>query len=297
LRTRKYPKISVVTPSYNAAHLIEQTLRSVLDQGYPNLEYVVIDGAGGDRTKDILTGYSDRLAYWCSEPDDGQYDAINKGFARSSGEVLCWLNSDDMLLPRSLFVVGEIFEKFPEVDWITTRRPGLWDANGYLAGLTLTPGFNRQAFMDGLFLPGTLNKGYWIQQESTFWRRSLWVRAGGEIPDVRLAGDFALWCQFYRHTQLVAVDYPLGGFRLIEGQRSEDMLDYMTEARAALSAARNFLGWVPDEKFTLRYQTPNAGATFDTYRSAACYQGAVIYNPTPKVSGDNWQLQQHQFLP
>jgi hypothetical protein len=193
--------------------------------------------------------------------------------------------------------VGEIFEKFPEVDWITTRRPGLWDANGYLAGLTLTPGFNRQAFMDGLFLPGTLNKGYWIQQESTFWRRSLWVRAGGEIPDVRLAGDFALWCQFYRHTQLVAVDYPLGGFRLIEGQRSEDMLDYMTEARAALSAARNFLGWVPDEKFTLRYQTPNAGANFDTYRSAACYQGAVIYNPTPKVSGDNWQLQQHQFLP
>jgi glycosyltransferase involved in cell wall biosynthesis len=149
-----WPRISIVTPSFRGASLIEATLQSVLSQGYPNLEYIVIDGAGDD-TASILRRHDGQLAYWCSEPDSGQYDAINKGFARATGDILFWLNSDDMLLPRSLFVVGEIFNGFPEIEWLSTLSPGVWDANGYLCRINSVPGFSRDAFLDGYFLPGT----------------------------------------------------------------------------------------------------------------------------------------------
>jgi glycosyltransferase involved in cell wall biosynthesis len=294
----KYPRITVVTPSYKAGHLIEQTLLSVLDQSYPNLEYLVIDGGSEDGTRDVLERYGNRLAYWCSERDEGQFDAINKGFSRSTGDILCWLNADDMFLPRSLYAVGEIFRTFPDIEWISTRRPALWDANGYLATVGYTPGFSRDAFLDGLYLPGTLSRGHWIQQESTFWRRSLWNRAGARIPKVGLAGDFALWCSFYLRANLVAVEYPLAGFRLLAGQRSDARQEYLQEATCALVAARNVARWTPDDKFQLRYGPP-AGDPIDKslYESQASYSGTLIYKPTPNVPASDWKIHQYQFLP
>src|SRR5215469_5586779 len=93
------PKISIVTPSFNQAEFLEETIRSVLDQNYPNLEYVVVDGGSTDGSVDIIKKYAHRLAWWVSEPDDGQYAAINKGFKHSSGEIMAWINSDDKYLP------------------------------------------------------------------------------------------------------------------------------------------------------------------------------------------------------
>lgn len=110
----RYPKISIVTPSYNQGDYIEKTLVSVAKQAYPNYEHIVMDGGSTDRTVEVLETWSERLTYWESQPDRGQSHAINKGLARSTGEILTWLNSDDQLTESALFRVAEAFEEDPE---------------------------------------------------------------------------------------------------------------------------------------------------------------------------------------
>jgi len=292
------PKISIVTPCFNAEKHLESTLRSVLDQGYPNLEYIVMDGGSSDATAQILQRYAPELHFWVSEKDAGQYDAINRGFTKATGDVLCWLNADDMLLPKSLFVVGEIFAQLPQVEWLSTLQPGSFDANGYLARITHLPGFSKAAFLDGLYLPTTAKKGYWLQQESTFWRRSLWEKIGQQIPSYQLAGDFALWCKFYEHAQLYGVQYPLAGFRMIEGQRSEDITLYMQEASAALSQLRKESRWAPAQTPAILYGSLSQIPLLkDWLRTKLGYQGKLISKTMERSSDAKWRASTHSFLP
>lgn len=293
-----YPKISLVTPAFNCRDFIEATLQSVLGQQYPNLEYIVMDGGSTDGTAQVIERYANQLAYWQSQPDAGQYDAINQGLSRATGEILCWLNADDMLLPRSLFVVGEIFTQLPEVKWISSLQPATWDANGNLAHVDTTPGFSQQAFLDGLYLPTTAKKGYWLQQESTFWRRSLWDQVGARIPNDDLAGDFALWCQFYRHAQLYGTPYPLGGFRMLEGQRSEDYEGYMTQASRALADLRKHHAWNPNTTSSFIYgELAHIPVVKPLMLSRYGYQGNCIQKVNPRSPNSAWQIIQHAFLP
>jgi glycosyltransferase involved in cell wall biosynthesis len=294
-----YPKISIVTPSFNSKGLITDTINSVLGQNYPNLEYIMIDGGSTDGTAQIIEQYSNKLSYWHSQKDGGQYDAINQGFAKSTGEIMCWLNADDMLLPNSLFVVAEVFDQLKQVEWLSSLQPASWDASGHLAEVRSLPGFSRQAFLDGLYLPTTAKKGYWLQQESTFWRRSLWEKAGSSIPAYSLAGDFALWCKFYENAELCGLTYPLSGFRMIEGQRSEDHQSYMNEAQRALNEARKKLNWDPKTTNSLIYgalaTTPKAE---DFLKQSYGYQGAYLKNETQKIlNQSNWVIEQKKFLP
>jgi len=107
--------VSIVTPSYNQALYLEQTIQSVIGQDYPRIEYIVVDGASTDNSFEIIKKYNDRLAYWISEKDSGQAEAINKGFVRAGGEILAWLNSDDYYLPNTISAVVKCFEENPEV--------------------------------------------------------------------------------------------------------------------------------------------------------------------------------------
>lgn len=234
------PKISIVTPSFNQGRFLRAALRSVLDQDYPAIESIVMDGGSTDESPEVIREFESRLHFSRSGPDGGQYAAINTGFLHSSGEVMGWLNSDDMLTPWSLSIVGEIFATFPQVEWLTTLYPLRWDERGRAVRCSRRHGYSRAGFMAGENMPtGPWFYESWIQQEATFWRRSLWQRAGGSL-DTRwkVAADFELWARFFQHAELYAVDTPLGGFRFHGDQKTtHQQADYMREAREIFRAA------------------------------------------------------------
>ncbi len=227
------PKISVVTPSFNQAAFLEQTLRSVIDQRYPNLEYIVIDGGSTDGSVDIIRRHEQHLAYWVSEPDHGQYDAINKGFARATGDIMAWLNSDDKYLEWTLATVAEVMTELPKIEWLTSRFHLFWDVHGRAMRCESHPGFSRELVLRGGTLPGCGWPAWaFIQQESTFWRRSLWERAGGNLnPEYSFAGDFDLWIRFAEQAELYSLSVPLAGFRQHPSQKTAlHMPEYLREA-------------------------------------------------------------------
>jgi glycosyltransferase involved in cell wall biosynthesis len=234
---KPFPTISIVTPSYNQGQFLEEAICSVLSQNYGSVEYVVIDGASSDDSAEIIRKYADRLTYWVSEADKGQYDAINKGFARTTGEIMAWLNSDDKYTPWALTVVADIFRSFPHVEWITSVHPIRWNARGQAVVVDFTGGFNRQSFFQGGNFPGKGSHGRrWIQQESTFWRRSLWERAGGRLDcSLDVAADFELWARLFEHANLYGVSALLGGFREHGDQKSVHQREqYLREADQTL---------------------------------------------------------------
>jgi len=205
----RWPRITLVTAVYNGEKYIEDTIRSILGQGYPNLEYIVVDGGSTDGTAGIVQKFEKYLTRWIREPDKGMYEALNKGFARATGEVMGWLNASDQLHNHGLFVVGSLFRAMPKVEWIT-GRPTKFSDEGMTIEVMKLPRWSRWRFLAGA------NK--YIQQESTFWRRSLWEQAGGRVEErLRAEGDFELWARFFRHARLYSVDALIGGYRLHEG--------------------------------------------------------------------------------
>jgi glycosyltransferase involved in cell wall biosynthesis len=170
------PKISIITPSYNQARFLEDTIRSVLDQNYPNLEFIIIDGGSTDGSVEIIKRYHDRLFFWESKPDDGQYNAINKGFDKSTGEIMAWLCSDDTYHPGTLNFVGRFFLGNPHVDiilggwdYIDSRGNVLWTEYGK---------YNRKEFLHGVGRVG---------QPAVFWRRKVYETIGP------LSEEFSHW--------------------------------------------------------------------------------------------------------
>jgi glycosyltransferase involved in cell wall biosynthesis len=199
------PRIALVTPVFNSVKYIEQTIRSVLAQNYPNLEYFIIDGGSTDGTVDIIRKYESQISGWLTEPDKGMYDALNKGFARTTGEIMGWISATDQLHTSGLAVVGSVFRDLPEVEWITGRPTG-FNEEGMTTLVLDIPHWSRSRFLVGA--------NRYIQQESTFWRRGLWERAGSHMDSTRRNGaDFELWVRFFRHAKLYPVDALIGGFR------------------------------------------------------------------------------------
>src|ERR1700740_551485 len=165
-----WPKITPVTPVFNSAKYLEQAIQSVISQQYPNLEYFMEDGGSTDGSVDIIRKYEAHLSGWTSEPDKGMYDALNLGFARSSGNIMGWSSATDMFHTRSLSVVGSVFKALPQVEWITGRPTG-FSEDGMPVGVSRSlKRWSRFRFLAGC--------NRYIQQESTFWRRSLWEKAG-----------------------------------------------------------------------------------------------------------------------
>ncbi len=228
--------ISIVTPSLNQGEFLEAGMQSVLTQ-QADLEYVVIDGGSTDGSVEIIRRHEGRLAAWRSEPDEGQYDAINKGFALTSGEVMGWLNADDFYLPGCLSLVEDVFRLHPEIQWLTGTITSIANARGQVVRTRSVGRFSRDAFFRGFNLPRRgWHVGHFIPQESTFWRRSLWERAGGSVDaTLSMAGDFELWARFYRHAELWGVRALLGAYRSQPAQKTSQAYDvYLSEAEGVL---------------------------------------------------------------
>jgi GT2 family glycosyltransferase len=212
----KLPMISLVTPSYRQGDFIERTIRSVLNQDYGNLEYIVQDGGSSDQTVSVIERYTDRITRWESRPDNGQAHAINLGLAESHGDIMGWLNSDDVLLPNALTFVGDYFARHPSVDVIYGNRL-LIDEHDSEIGRWVLPKHSRDAISWADFVP----------QETMFWRRDIWDRAGGQIDEsFQFAIDWDLLIRFREAgARFVHIPRFLGGFRVHEEQKTAAAID------------------------------------------------------------------------
>ncbi len=249
----QYPKISIVTISFNSAQYVEDMILSILNQQYPNLEYIIIDGGSTDGTIDIIEKYRSQLAVFISEPDKGPADALNKGFKKATGEIMGWLNTDDRLHPKSLFAVAEMFNGLKDVSWVM-GFPTWFNASGTCLNEIHynrnKPYYYPQYIGDNLhlkfarwskwrFAMGDFSA---IQQESVFWRRSLWEKAGGHIKEEYLAFDLELWTRFFEHAQLHTAQVLVGGFRVHGNQLSFNQQQrYQQESQKVIDAFRRRL--------------------------------------------------------
>lgn len=209
--SEKLPSIAIVTPSFNQGIFLERTLRSVLDQNYPKLEYAVMDGGSTDNSVSIIKAHSPRLKAWQSAPDKGQTDAIVKGFEKVTGDVMAYLNSDDELMPGSLRFIGEFLAQHPEVDVVYGHRI-IIDEHNQEVGRWVLPKHCRETIRYIDFIP----------QETLFWRKSIYDKVGGLDSSFRFAMDWDLLLRFTRaNAHIVRLPYYLGCFRAHEQQKSQ----------------------------------------------------------------------------
>lgn len=207
------PRITVVTPSFNQARFVAATLESIHGQGYPNLEHIVIDGGSTDGSVEIIQDYADRIAYWVSEPDEGQTDALIKGFSHATGDILCWLNSDDLFEPWTLAEVGQWFIAHPREHFVYGNSTWI-DREGRVIKPKREHRFSRFVWLyDHNFIP----------QPSCFWTRDLYDRVGGLEAGFDLAMDADLWIRFAEHTSPRHVRRPWSRMRFYPEQKNTSM--------------------------------------------------------------------------
>jgi glycosyltransferase involved in cell wall biosynthesis/Flp pilus assembly protein TadD len=226
------PKISIVTPSFNQGDYLEETILSVLNQQYPNLEYIIVDGGSSDRTPEILGKYQQQVAQIIVEPDKGQSEAINKGFSYSSGELLMWLNSDDMLFPGALFylaltylqtrcdIIAGICVVHRDRKVIALRKPKVRQANFTVAGL---------ADISRLW-----STGHFFFQPEVIFTRTAWQQAGGMLDEsLNYSMDHDLWLRFaQQQSRLEVINYPVALFRKHSLQKTANNLASVRELLA-----------------------------------------------------------------
>ena len=227
------PTFSVITPSFNQAAFLEQTIRSVLLQNYPKLEFIIMDGGSTDGSVDIIRRYEPWLAYWVSESDKGQSHAINRGLARATGDVLCWLNSDDYFLPNVLTTVGKML----------ADDSGNFALTGHclrINGDGSPPVFLRGRYSNRRRLL-EFWKGYEMHQPAIFWRREVLETVGLLDESLHLTMDFDYWTRIARHYDFVNVDQVLACCNYHEAAKTGD--EYAAYYRDLETRARTY--WPP----------------------------------------------------
>jgi glycosyltransferase involved in cell wall biosynthesis len=210
LNAEALPLVSIVTPSYNQAAYLEETLCSVLEQDYPRIEYILVDGGSTDGSREIIQRYAGRLAWWVAERDQGQTDAINKGFAHAHGDILAWLNSDDTYLPGALSQAVAYLQAHPEAGMVYGDANLIDEAGDVIGKFPASQTDYRR-----------LRRGYvHIPQQAAFFRAALWRQVGPLDPSFYFAMDYDLWVRLARRAPLHYVPSLWANFRLHGGGKS-----------------------------------------------------------------------------
>jgi glycosyltransferase involved in cell wall biosynthesis len=208
-------RVSIITPVFNGAAFIEQTIQSVLDQTYPHVEYIIVDGGSTDGTLEIVQKYRNRIAVVISERDHGLWDAVNKGMRAATGDILAFLGSDDLLMPWGVNCVVEYFSRIPSCEWLT-GVPTLFDTKGNMVWVApVVPHYRRQWISKRYYTSRGLGP---MQMESIYWKRGLMERTlldGGKVFDdtLKAAADIDLWCRFAKHAELYQIGTVIAGWR------------------------------------------------------------------------------------
>jgi hypothetical protein len=214
------PKFTIVTPSFNHGKFIEETITSVVDQQYPDLEYIVMDGGSTDGTVNILRKWERYIGFWTSKSDKGAPDAINKGFARASGEILAWLNSDDVYEPGVFVQVAELFRQWPDVD-VISGRCRLWYGDDRDHVMEPSP---LRTLEDFLKINSNWLNGHLIIQPEAFFRRRAFEKTGGLRDELHYCFDTCLWMDMAKLGCVFAsVDRHWANLRMHEGQKTRDL--------------------------------------------------------------------------
>ena len=204
------PLVSIVTPSFNQVRYLEETIHSVLDQDYGPIEYIIVDGGSTDGSVEIIQRYDKRLSWWISEPDQGQTDAINKGFAHAQGDILAWLNSDDTYLPGAIHEAVAYLESHPQTGMVYGDA-NLIDEAGHVIGQFPARQTDYQR----------LRRGYvHIPQQAAFFRAALWREVGPLDPTFYFAMDYDLWVRLARIAPLDYYPRLWANFRLHQSGKS-----------------------------------------------------------------------------
>lgn len=210
--THDLPLVSIVTPSYNQARFLEETLVSVQSQDYPRIEHIVVDGGSTDGSVDVIRRHGSRIARWVSERDNGQSDAIRKGFAMATGGVFAWLNSDDTLMPGAVGVAVRELTREPSLGLVYGDRLEI-DARGNIVGTVRLPSHRRAMF----------RRNFTIPQETAFFRRTHYEAVGGIDVGLRFAMDFDLWVRLSAAAPMRHLPVFLGCYRRHATSKSVEM--------------------------------------------------------------------------
>jgi glycosyltransferase involved in cell wall biosynthesis len=229
-------KISIVVPCYNMENFIEESLLSIINQNYPNLELIIVDGKSTDRTLEIISKYEKHISLLISEKDEGQYNAINKGFSKATGDVFAWLNADDIYFSWTLKHVAKFFQEFPDQSWVSGAT-SLMNEGGFVNSMGNNVIPKPQKYLKNGWFRSDLYGA--LQQEGMFWRKGLWETSGGLDENYKLAADFELWTRFATHTEPVSFALPLACFRNHDSSRSKKLIiEYEAEVVIACKDLR-----------------------------------------------------------
>ena len=222
-----FPKISIVTPSFNQAAFVERTIRSVLDQGYPAVEYMIIDGGSSDGSVAIIEKYASRLAYWVTERDGGQSEAINKGLRRSTGEIIGWLNSDDTLAPGALHRIADFYRSHPAAELVYGHTCLIDSADRVLKRLVAVPTRASELIR--------YNRNIWSQPGTT-WLRRLQERIGLLDEGLHYTMDNDFWIRAALGGTIHLAPYHLGNLRIHSTAKGSRFVDRFEREQAILDS-------------------------------------------------------------